>query len=226
MCDSSNIEFAKANLREEYIKGKSVIEVGSLDVNGSLRSIIEAFEPTNYTGVDLSEGPGVDIVCHAEALVDIMGPEKFDLLISTEMMEHVLDWKKVISNFKKVLKPEGILLITTRSKGFFYHAYPHDFWRYESEDMTTIFSDFKILAIEKDPNSPGIFIMAQKPKYFIENDLSNLKLYSVVKFRRTDNVKLLDIQIAKILYSIKHCLSRHCPDSRKNFIKKTVKAIS
>jgi len=80
MCNSACIQFAKNNLKESDIKGKNVIEVGSLDINGTLRPIIEVFKPALYTGVDLFEGPGVDIVCDAKKLIDIFGQERFDLL--------------------------------------------------------------------------------------------------------------------------------------------------
>jgi SAM-dependent methyltransferase len=226
MCNSACIQFAKSKLGKSDIKGKNVIEVGSLDVNGTLRPIVEAFEPASYTGVDLFEGPRVDIVCDAKDLLNIFAPERFDLLISTEMVEHVLDWAKIISNFKKILKPAGVLLITTRSKGFSYHGYPYDFWRYELEDMKKIFSDFEIISLEKDLEAPGIFIVARKPILFVENDLSHLNLYSMIKFRRDGKVTSLNIQTAKILYGIKRYLSDKCPASWKRVIKNVVSFFS
>ena len=69
----------------------------------------------------------------------------------------------MINQLKKALKPGGFLYITTRSKGFPFHAYPYDFWRYEPHDMIAIFRDFKICEIKRDPEAQGVFIIAQEP---------------------------------------------------------------
>ena len=37
------------------------------------------------------------------------------MLIATEVIEHVRDWRSGISNFTKVLAPNGVILIKTRS---------------------------------------------------------------------------------------------------------------
>lgn len=139
MCNNVCVEFGQTHLTGDRINGKAVIEVGSLNVNGSIRSVVEPFQPRSYLGVDLELGPGVDQVYDAMDLLDRFGFEAFDLLISTELLEHVRDWRTVISNFKRILKPNGTLFITTRSQGFEYHGYPFDYWRYEIHDMQAIF---------------------------------------------------------------------------------------
>lgn len=199
MCNKSGIEFGRKNLKEEDIRNKSVIEVGSLDVNGSLRPIVEAFHPHSYIGVDICKGQGVDLVCNVKDLLERFGSEAFDVLISTELLEHILDWRQAVSNFKRILKPNGILLITTRSRGFEYHGYPFDFWRYEITDMKEIFSDFNIEAIEKDSLSPGVFIKARKPNVFRENDLSGYRLYSIIKGKPAKTITENEINLFKII---------------------------
>lgn len=107
---------------------------------------------------------------------------------STEMLEHVLDWKNVISNIKNLCKPGGTILITTRSQGFVYHPTPRDFWRFEKEDMEKIFSDTEIIKLEDDYMHPGVFIKAKKPQNFTENDLSDFKVYSIITNERTNKL--------------------------------------
>ena len=183
MCHASCILFAALNMKKEDIHGKDVIEVGSMDVNGSLRRLAESYKPKKYIGIDVAKGPGVDFVCNAEKLSEEFPVSCFDVLISTEMLEHVRNWKKVISNFKNIVRVGGAMIITTRSYGFPYHGYPYDFWRYEVEDIQNIFSDCSIERIEKDPEK-GVFAYIRKPKDFIENNLSNYRLYSIIANRR------------------------------------------
>ena len=190
----SVLEFGRRQLHPEDISGNLVVEVGAQNVNGSLRPIIEGYGPKRYVGVDIEAGPGVDEVCNAEVLVGHFGLEQVDLLVSTELIEHVRNWRIVLSNFKQVLRPGGVLLITTRSAGFHFHGYPFDFWRYELSDMERIFCDFEIEALETDPGPPGVFIKARKPlQGFTETDGSSVCLYSMIRERRCRDVTELDI---------------------------------
>lgn len=184
MCHPSCIVFGAINLTKKDIKGNKILEIGSYDVNGSIRSIIESLNPLEYTGIDILEGPGVDLVCSAEKLLNCFPVESFDVVISTEMIEHVKDWKKAISNIKNICTKGGIILLTTRSYGFPYHPSPTDFWRFEIEDMENIFSDCEILVLEKDKEFPGVFIKLRKPEDFKEKDLSDYKLYSIITHKK------------------------------------------
>ena len=179
MCSTACLDFVKLNIRSRDVKNKTVLESGARNVNGSARDIVEALKPYSYIATDIIAGPGVDEICDAANLVETYGADNFDLLISTELLEHVQDWRAVISNFKHVLKPGGVLFITTRSKGFPFHEYPLDCWRYEVVDMQALFADFDILVLEPDPFEPGVFLKARKPDDFVEADLSDYQLFSI-----------------------------------------------
>ena len=179
MCSYTCIEFGQRNLKESEIKDKSIIEVGSYNVNGSLREMIQNMNPKSYLGVDMELGLGVDRICKADELIKEFGSESFDLVVSTEMLEHVENWKEIIHNLKNILKVGGTLLITTRSKGFPYHPYPIDMWRYEISDMQHIFSDYEIEVLESDQFEPGVFMKAKKISN-TEKDLSEYSLYCMI----------------------------------------------
>jgi len=185
MCHKSCIEFAEKYIHEDDIKGRSVIEVGALDVNGSIRPSVEQFRPLSYIGVDIQKGAGVDRICPVENLIKEFGTNSFDVVISTELLEHVLNWRKAIHNLKQVLKPGGSMLLTTRSKGKCYHGYPFDYWRYGLKDIKLIFSDFEIIALCEDSEEPGVFFKAIKQKPYIESTVKGLNLYSTILDKRS-----------------------------------------
>lgn len=160
MCDEHCIEFATGVLTD--VHGRDILEVGAYDVNGSVRPYVIPQCPSLYFGVDLREGPNVDEVCDVVDLVSRFGNESFDVVVSTEMLEHVRDWRRAIQNLKGVLRPLGRILLTTRRIGFPYHEHPGDYWRYEPEDMAAIFRDFERIRISTLPNC-GIGLVATKP---------------------------------------------------------------
>jgi SAM-dependent methyltransferase len=219
MCNESGIMYVQSCLTEEDVRGKVVLEAGSLDVNGSVRSYVMGLCPRNYTGIDLVEGPGVDEICNAEKIVTRFGHESFDLIITVEMLEHVRNWRSVVSALKNAIRPNGILLITARSRGFDYHAYPHDFWRYSARDMKNILSDMIIESIQKDPEAPGIFVKARKPPSWAENDLTSYKLHSVVKFQRALAVTDFDLWRFDIYWKFRNSLLKVCPQRLRSALR-------
>ena len=189
MCNASCIAFARAQVAPEDVAGKTVLEVGALEVNGSVRPVIDALGPASYVGVDIVEGPGVDALCDVTVLTDRYGENAFDLVLATELVEHVRDWRAAFTNMKQVLRPGGMILVTTRSRGFAIHGYPWDYWRYEPEDMEQIFSDFEIFAIEQDPEAPGVFIKARRPSDSVKvARLDDIELFSVISGKRTPDI--------------------------------------
>jgi SAM-dependent methyltransferase len=171
------------------VVGKHVLEVGAIDVNGTVRPVIEALEPASYTGTDIAWGPGVDELCDVTGLIERYGEGTFDLVVSTELVEHVRDWRAAFANLKGVVRPGGIILVTTRSRGFKVHGYPWDYWRYEPEDMELVFADFEHVLIERDAHRPGVFVKARKPmRSSGEAPLTDVTLFSVVAGKRTRDV--------------------------------------
>lgn len=171
----SVMSFLRRALDGHEVRGKSVLEVGSCDVNGSPRAVVVPLEPGSYVGVDFQAGPGVDRVVDAGRLVEAFGEGSFDLVISTEMLEHALDWRSAVRSMKRVLKPGGLLVVTARGPGFPYHGYPHDHWRFARVDFEQIFRDFSVLILQSDPEFPGVFFKGRKPDPFAETPLHGIE---------------------------------------------------
>ena len=97
-----------ASIRDRFpdsFVGKNVLEIGSLDINGSVRQF---FTDCDYTGVDLGEGPGVDIVCKGHEVP--FGDRSFDTVISCECLEHDIYWEQT---FLKMCELTSHLVIMT-----------------------------------------------------------------------------------------------------------------
>jgi hypothetical protein len=179
MCDENCLAFLRNHLPTSLLPAASILEVGSRDVDGSIRPSIETFHPRCYVGVDREAGPLVDEICDVADLVTRFGLAAFQVVISTELLEHVLDWRAAVQSLKQVLAPEGVLALTTRSIGFPYHEFPGDYWRYEPQDLKLIFADFETIAIERLPAS-GVGLVARKPASPASAiDLSRIELYRV-----------------------------------------------
>src|SRR2546422_11563577 len=103
MCNEACLEFGRRHLLPDEITGKKVLEVGSMDVNGSLRAIVQRMAPSGYVGVDIATGPGVDVVCRVSELVARLGEAAFDTGISTEMLQPGRDWPAGAPNMKPAL---------------------------------------------------------------------------------------------------------------------------
>ncbi len=95
----------------KYFFHKNVLEVGSWNVNGSVRSF---FSGCKYVGIDIHAGKDVDIVVRASQ-VSVPKEERFDVVISCEMLEHDWEWNLSLQSMYYNLKSGGLLLITCAS---------------------------------------------------------------------------------------------------------------
>jgi SAM-dependent methyltransferase len=150
-----------------------VIEVGSRDVNGAIP------RSKRHWGIDMAAGPGVDLRADAERLPFLS--RCADVVVSTELLEHVRDWHAVLAEMRRVLKPDGRLLLTTRSPGFEYHGFPHDYWRFTPDDMRAIFPSAEV---EQDPSIPGVFVAATGAF-----PTARRRVYSIITHTRTSALR-------------------------------------
>lgn len=219
MCNWACKGFVEENLSSEDVTGKHVLEVGALDVNGSIRPFTESLGPSRYVGTDIQEGKGVDCVVGAEDLVKEFGKEAFDVIVSTDAAEHLRHWKPAFAAMKRVLRPGGLIILTTVARGFYYHGYPFDYWRYELDDLKRIFSDFNIEVLQSNEERHAVFVRARKPLDWKERDLSNDELYSIVTRSRIRELQEADIRAFKWRYRIRQRFWKIVPKFMRRGIK-------
>jgi SAM-dependent methyltransferase len=116
--------------------GLRVLDVGSLDVNGTYRPLVEG-RGWQYTGLDAREGPNVDIVAVNPFVYPFIDGH-FDLVISGSTMEHVTAIWEWVDELARLVKPGGTLIIITHH-AFPLHRYPVDCWRIMPDGMAYLF---------------------------------------------------------------------------------------
>lgn len=102
-----------AAANRELIADGRVIEIGSYDVNGSVRDLFGAAR--EYVGVDLTEGPGVDIVNFGHKVDE--PTSSFEVAISAECFEHDPHWRDTFLNMCRLVRPGGLVAFTCASRG-------------------------------------------------------------------------------------------------------------
>lgn len=126
-------------VREVYLPQPGrVLEVGSLNVNGTPRSAFEAVAES-YTGTDMQAGDGVDMVVNNGDLLDRFRPGTFDTVICCECLEHDRDFLDTVYTLQNLVQASGHLIITTPTFGFPLHRYPKDYWRFGEDAYREVF---------------------------------------------------------------------------------------
>ena len=109
---------------EYNIEDKKILDVGSYDVNGTMKPI---FEKGQYVGLDTESGPNVDIVGVSHNIP--FEKDEFDIIISSSCFEHDDMFWISFQEMCRVLKPGGYMYVQAPSNGP-YHGWPGDNWRF------------------------------------------------------------------------------------------------
>ena len=92
------LDFTARRLATRKAPVRRVIELGSLDINGSPRHLFD--DGVDYVGVDLQSGPGVDVVADAATV----GLEPADVVLCLEVFEHATNPEAIIRNARVLLR--------------------------------------------------------------------------------------------------------------------------
>lgn len=99
-----------------YFKGVNVLDCGCLDINGNNRYL---FESSNYIGIDIVDGPNVDFVTKVH---EFDPGHCFDVVISTEMLEHDDSYWFSLKKMFDLTRAGGLLIFTAAGTGRAEHG--------------------------------------------------------------------------------------------------------
>lgn len=142
-----------------------VVEFGSRDINGSVRSL---FPLAAYLGIDIEPGPGVDFVANAARYRTAVG---HDCVVCLETLEHTAEAQQIIGAAWEVLRSNGALIVTMACDPRAPHSasdgglvQPGEYYRnVDPDELAAWLADFKDVDIEVHTDRGDLYAVARKP---------------------------------------------------------------
>jgi len=133
--------------------GQTCIDIGSYNVNGSLRPMVEA-HGYSYIGVDIREGPGVDYVMpDPYHLPAALAGDAFDLIVTSSCLEHCVNPFRLMRDVQEYMLRGGLIVIQAPFN-WQYHPHPEDYYRYSHEGLAALCTEVGLEVVECFMNEP------------------------------------------------------------------------
>ncbi len=133
-----------------------VYEFGAWQAQAGLSDLRPLFAGRQYVGCDIREGPGVDVIMdlHRTGLP----AESVGTVLIMETLEHVRYPFRAISEVHRILKPQGIVLLSSVMNYPIHDT--HDYWRFTPEALQALLEDFRSSFVEfgGDPQFPSVVV--------------------------------------------------------------------
>lgn len=147
-----------------------IYEFGSLQVPGQegFANLRPFFKGKKYIGADMRKGLGVDVILNLHS-IDLPSHSAGTVII-LDTLEHVEYVRKAIKEAYRILKPNGILIISS-VMNFRIHDFPYDYWRFTPEAFRSLLKPFKSSFVDFAGESSfphtviGIGFKGSLPKY-------------------------------------------------------------
>lgn len=146
---AKNIERALSSIPDNSDSGRRALDLGSAtspykDILIKYNYQIETFD------VEPSSGAEHIGYAHETGLPD----SSYDLVLCTQVLEHVPNPQNVMNEIERILRPGGFLVLAVPHV-WFYHPCPHDLWRFTQEGVVKLCneSDLKPITLLSEGGS-------------------------------------------------------------------------
>ena len=136
------------NILSTYVQKDDIvldIGCGNKPYERYIRSLTKRADGKGYVGCDVAQSSDfrVDFLCDATKIP--LESESFNIVICTQVLEHVYDFENVILEAYRLLKPEGVLIVSAPLV-WPHHEIPYDFFRFTYFGLKKLLlnSEFKI----------------------------------------------------------------------------------
>ena len=93
-----------------------------------------------YVRADIPPGEGLDLVLDAAGLLPHEPDGSYDVVLSTQVLEHVPDAPRYLAEAYRLLRPGGALIVTTHGL-IPEHGCPYDFHRWTADGLARAVTD-------------------------------------------------------------------------------------
>ena len=145
--------FLKSLAEMKSVENLKVLNIGS---GGSIQAIIESSLQGSIVNIDIDPSRKPDIVMDVTSLE--FDNNSFDLVIMMEVLEHVKEPKKALSEISRVLSHDGRLIMSTPFI-LGIHDEPYDYYRFTKYGLKYLLSDFKIKIQETNDFAHTIVVL-------------------------------------------------------------------
>lgn len=176
MGDLNQLDFIKKNIKKFQAP---YLEIGSR--YGLTWEIRKLFSNSEYIGIDMEDGPGVDIVVDLvkdfKSVDRILKQKRFNTVFCLSVLEHCSNPFMMAENITNLLNKNGVLYVSVPFSWEF-HAFPSDYWRFTPEGVTILFPKIAFNFVKSTMSTSDIGDMRK-----IDKDLCRIR-FSVSRFLR------------------------------------------
>ncbi|MCC7371778.1 MAG: class I SAM-dependent methyltransferase [Chloroflexi bacterium] len=131
-----------------------------LDIGSGRKPYFPIFEPyaREYIGVDPGDGLGPDVRGAAEHLP--FADASADVIVSTQVLEHVDNPDATVAEWRRVLRPGGLVIASTHGM-YLYHPIPSDHWRWTHTGLRKLFerNGLRVQSLEACERTLSVLVM-------------------------------------------------------------------
>ena len=192
------------------IKSMENLRVLNIGAGGPIQGIIElSLNTKKVTTIDIDPARKPDIVMDVTNLE--FNDNSFDLVIMMEVLEHVKEPKKALSEIYRVLSHNGKLIMSTPFI-LGIHDEPYDYYRFTKYGLEYLLSDFKIEIQETNDFAHTILVLIGR---LMKSKLRRDKIVSLIIFIPLLLVYPMVFIISKIVTS-SHITTGYFVKAKKN----------
>jgi len=169
--------FARRGLLRQIVSLGPKLQGRLLDVGCGTKPYKKYFENASaYIGLEVP-GVGKCVDCYYDGNLFPFGDCGMDAVLATQVLEHVQDPDQFLSEIYRILKPEGLFLLTVP---FIWdeHGEPFDYWRFSSYGSKLLLTRHGFEILEQRKSVDDIRLVFQLINAYIckKTCTANLKL--------------------------------------------------